>query len=322
MSSQGPPSKQFTVTIVGGGIGGLALAIGLIRRNVPVEIFEAAAAFGEVGLGLSMGPAAHRAMPLIDPHIREIYDSLVTQHSDSPGFEEFQQTWFEIVWASGPAAGEILMNLKAPPSGQTTLRRADFLDALVKLIPEGVAHFGKRLTKLEETSQGVLLDFADGTSTVADVVVGCDGIRSKVKEAIFGSETEHMQPHYSGMYCYRAVLDMETAVETLGERRARISTLYIGKATYAITYPIMRAKKVNVGLHKHSGTWPNKAWVQSVPRDVMEQDFAHMGESVKALMEVSSHYTGAAIVFSSFVVYSINIWMCLENDRHNTMGHV
>lgn len=174
--------KGFTVTIIGGGIGGLTLAVGLLRRNVPVQIYEAASSFTEIGLGLSIGPAAHRAMPLIDPQIRNIYDSLITTHADSPGYEGYRQTWFEIVWASGLKEGDLLMDLKALPSGQTTLRRADFLDALVGLVPADIVHFGKRLDGLFEGEDGVQLRFDDGTKVNADVVVGCDGIKSKIED--------------------------------------------------------------------------------------------------------------------------------------------
>lgn len=279
------PAKQFTVAIVGGGIGGLSLAIGLLRRNVSVQIYEAAAAFGEIGLGLSIGPAAHRAMPLIDPQIREIYDSLITTHADSPGYEQYRDTWFEIVWATGDKAGEVLLDLKALPSGQTTLRRADFLEALVNLVPKEIAHFGKRLVSLQETDAGVHLNFEDGTAVVADVVVGCDGIRSKVKESMLPEEFERTKPQYSGMYGYRAVLDMETMVEAVGEQRARISTLYVGKGAYAISYPIMRAKKVNVGLYTLSEKWDSDRWVRPASREGMQSDFGHMGEYVNSLMK-------------------------------------
>ncbi|KAF7591842.1 hypothetical protein BBP40_001039 [Aspergillus hancockii] len=279
------PSKNFTVTIVGGGIGGLVLAVGLLRRKVPVRIYEAAPAFAEIGLGLSIGPAAHRAMPLIDPQIREIYDSLVTTHADSPGYEEFRQTWFEIVWASGGHEGETMMNLKALPSGQTTLRRADFLDALVDLVPEEIVEFGKRLESLEETGEGVTLRFDDGTVAVADVVVGCDGIRSKVKESMLPEESREKQPRYSGMYGYRAVLDMEEMVEAVGEQRARVSTMYIGKGAYGISYPIMRAKKVNVGLYILSETWDCDTWVRPAKREDMRRDASNMGRYVNALIE-------------------------------------
>ncbi|OOF95003.1 hypothetical protein ASPCADRAFT_208627 [Aspergillus carbonarius ITEM 5010] len=89
------------------------------------------------------------------------------------------------------------MNLKALPSGQTTLRRADFLAALVALVPPEIVRFGKRLSRLAETSEGV--------------------------------------------------------------REATVSTMYIGKGAYAISYPIMRAKKVNFTLYILSETWDDEA---------------------------------------------------------------
>ncbi|KAH8696031.1 putative salicylate hydroxylase [Talaromyces proteolyticus] len=277
-------AKQFSVAIVGGGIGGLTLAIGLLRRNVNVKVYEAAAQFGDIGLGLSIGPAAHRTMPLIDPKIYDFYNAFVTTHADSPGYEQFRQTWFEIVWASGIKAGEILMDLKALPSGQTTVRRADFLDALVSLVPKEHTYFGKRLQNLEEAFDGVHLNFEDGTSVVADVVVGCDGIKSKVKESILPGEIEQTMPRYSGMYAYRAVLDMDTMVSVVGDHRARVSTLYVGHGAYAISYPIMRAKKVNVGFYKLNETWDSDTWVRPADREEMQKDMGHMGEYVNALI--------------------------------------
>lgn len=282
----GSNSKNFTVTIVGGGIGGLTLAAGLLRRNVPIHIYEAAAAFTEIGLGLSIGPAAHRAMPLVDPQIREIYDSLVTTHADSPGYEEFRQTWFEIIWASGAKEGDLLLDLKALPSGQTTLRRSDFLDALVSLIPPDVVHFGKRLESLVETDEGVKLHFSDGTTVLADMVIGCDGIRSKVKESMLPEESLIKQPRYSGMYAYRAVLDMDDMVKAVGDQRARVSTMYVGKGKYGISYPIMRARKVNVGLYILSDAWSHDTWVRPAKKEDMLKDAADMGRYVRSLVEV------------------------------------
>ncbi|KAJ5989550.1 hypothetical protein N7481_004760 [Penicillium waksmanii] len=281
----GSSSKDFTVTIIGGGIGGLVLAAGLLRRNVPVRIYEAAGEFAEIGLGLSIGPAAHRAMPLIDPQIREIYDSLVTTHADSPGYEKFRQTWFEIIWASGLKEGDLLMDLKALPSGQTTLRRANFLDALVRLIPPEIVQFGKRLESLVEGGDGVQLQFDDGTVATADVVVGCDGIKSKVKESMLPEESQYAQPKYSGMYGYRAVLDMDDMVKAVGDQRARVSTMYIGDGAYGISYPIMRAQKVNVGLYVLSEKWDCDTWVRPAKREEMKRDAESMGRYVKSLVE-------------------------------------
>jgi salicylate hydroxylase len=283
------------ITIIGGGIGGLALAIALHRRQIPVRIYEAAPTFTEVGLGLSLGPAAHRAMPHLDPQILTIYDSLVTTHADSPGYEAFAQTWFELVWACGVHEGDVLMNLKALPSGQTAVARAEFLNALVSLVPGGLVHFGKRLVSLVECAatstgggQGLELRFEDGDVVTADVVVGCDGIKSKVKEFVLPFEWNLSQPRYSGMYAYRAVLDMEDMVSAVGDQRARVSTLYLGKGCYGISYPIMRGKKVNVGIYVLSPRWEYEAWVRPARREDMLRDAEGMGRYVKALVEVGS----------------------------------
>ncbi|KAL4903105.1 hypothetical protein BDW74DRAFT_169053 [Aspergillus multicolor] len=281
-------AKEFTVAIVGGGMGGLSLAVGLLRRQIPVKIYEAAAEFKEVGLGLTIGPAAHRAMPLIDPKIREIYDNLITTHADSPGYERYKDTWFEVVRSTDDEEldGKLVLDLKAKPSGQTTVRRADFLDALVKLVPEGVAHFGKRLSTLTETGEGMYVQFEDGTSATASVVIGCDGIHSKVKQFVLDpDEYAASQPQYAGMYGYRAVLDMETMVKAVGDHRARVATMYVGDGAYGVTYPIKRAKKVNVGIYPLQAEWDQESWVRPASKEDMRNDFRHMGKLISSLIE-------------------------------------
>ncbi|EKV19073.1 Salicylate hydroxylase, putative [Penicillium digitatum] len=275
-----------TITIIGGGIGGLALAAGLHLRKIPVQIYEAAPTFKEIGLGLSLGPAAYRAMPLIHPSIQHIYNSLITTHADSPGYEEYLQTWFELVWATGAQEGDVLMNLKALPSGQTALRRADFLHALVELIPADMVHFGKRLSTLVEKDEVIMLGFEDGEVVNAEVVVGCDGIRSRVKECMIPVESLSSKPVYSGMYGYRAVLEMGDMIEAVGEKRARVATVYVGRGAYAISYPIMRARLVNIGIYiLNAEDWEYESWVRPASSEDMERDTRDMGRYVKALVE-------------------------------------
>jgi hypothetical protein len=71
-----------------------------------------------------------------------------------------------------------------------TVHRKDFLDVLVKLIPPGMAVFGKRLSSITRTTSGspVILNFKDRSTAMADAVVGCDGIRSVVREHILVSQ--------------------------------------------------------------------------------------------------------------------------------------
>lgn len=194
------------------------------------------------------------------------------------------------------------MNLKALPSGQTALRRADFLNALVELVPADIVHFGKRLSSLVENGNGVVLGFEDGEVVIADVVVGCDGIRSRVKECMLPVESLRTKPVYSGMYGYRAVLEMGDMIDAVGEKRARVATIYVGRGAYAISYPIMRAKLVNVGIYVLSdGDWEYDSWVWPAKREDIERDTKDMGRYVKALVEVCF----IILVFSFWFLYGI-----------------
>lgn len=272
------------MTIIGAGVGGLTLALGLLRNNVPVTIYEAAPNFKRTGFGISMGPAAHRALSLIDPSTSKAYDALVTTHADSPGYEKFFQTWFELVWTTADKRGEVMTNLKATTLGQTSVHRGDFLETLVNCLPPGKVQWGKNLIEMHEMAHGISLQFEDGSSTIADLVIGCDGIHSRVRQCMLLGE--QIRPQYAGMYAYRAMLDMGTMVEAVGERRARVATMYIGEGGYVVTYPIMRAKLVNVGFFKESDSWAHDTWVRSVSREEMIQDFGHMGDTVRSILEV------------------------------------
>lgn len=69
----------FSVAVVGGGIGGLALALGLLKYDhIDVQIYEAAHSFGEIGAGVAFGPNTQRALKLIGPHAWDAFQKHAT----------------------------------------------------------------------------------------------------------------------------------------------------------------------------------------------------------------------------------------------------
>lgn len=65
------------VAIVGGGIGGVLLAIGFQKHaHIQPELYESAPSFGEIGAGVAIGPNAQHALQLIDPRARAVLDKL------------------------------------------------------------------------------------------------------------------------------------------------------------------------------------------------------------------------------------------------------
>lgn len=78
-TSASPHPKAFSVAIIGGGIGGLAFAIGLSKYpHIDFHVYESAPSFGEIGAGVAFGPNAQRALELIGPAAKEAFDKHAT----------------------------------------------------------------------------------------------------------------------------------------------------------------------------------------------------------------------------------------------------
>ena len=72
---------RFHVAIIGGGIGGLCTAIGLLKhRHIDVQLYEAAPSFGEIGAGVALGPNAQRALQLIGDKPLQAFKKHATQN--------------------------------------------------------------------------------------------------------------------------------------------------------------------------------------------------------------------------------------------------
>ena len=233
MSSQ----NGLDVAIVGGGMAGLSLAIGLLKHpNIKLTIYEAAHHFGEIGAGVALGPSATRAMNLIDPKITEVMERVATNNQ----WKSKERNWFEIRQDNG----ELIHTIKCD-GGQETVHRADFLDELIKLVPQNIAHFGKRVTDVEDLGdKGIHLKFKDGTEATHGCVVGCDGIKSAIRHYLFG-DSPISHAHFSGKYCHRGLIPMDVAIATLGEELAVNNQVYVGKHGHVITFPVQKGKTMN-----------------------------------------------------------------------------
>ena len=102
-SSESP--KVFSVAIIGGGIGGLCCAIGLLKHpHIDVQIYEAAHAFGEIGAGLTVGPNASRALEVIGEDTKAAFDKCKTPNlwaSHANMYTENRVVSDEILTAAG-----------------------------------------------------------------------------------------------------------------------------------------------------------------------------------------------------------------------------
>lgn len=222
-----PTTKQFEIAIVGGGIAGLTLAIALHERQIPVTVYEQATKFGEIGAGVSFTPNAVQSMKKCHPGIFEAFEKVCTRNL----WPSKQKVWFDYIdgYDKSYTAGHQDATFTISNSiGQNGVHRAHFLDEIVKLIPESAARFGKRLDTITEGSNGrLVMKFFDGTTAEADAVIGCDGIKSRVRQVIVGADHPSAHPKYSHKCAYRGLVPMEKAIEAIGEEQAQNACMHV-----------------------------------------------------------------------------------------------
>jgi salicylate hydroxylase len=181
MMASSPIPKLLHIAIIGGGIGGLSLAIGLQKySHISFTIYESHASFGDIGAGLGFTSNARRAMSLISPALYENFKGVALFN----GTDEKRGVAFRHqVGEKGPDEGKEIIEVQIPIGlEQSSVHRNDFLDVLVRCLPDGgknCAEFGKRLAEVRDGEDGKMItQFADGTTVEAGVAMGCDGIKS------------------------------------------------------------------------------------------------------------------------------------------------
>ncbi|MDB5627136.1 MAG: 6-hydroxynicotinate 3-monooxygenase [Tardiphaga sp.] len=193
-------SSQPRIAIIGAGLGGAAAGALLQNAGFAVDVFEQAPSFSRIGAGIHMGPNIMKIFRRLG-----IEDALVKM-SSQPDF------WFSRDGATGDYLSRIPLGdfaVKEYGAPYVTVHRGDLHALQMAQLAPGSVHFDKRLTSIADDGSGVDLTFADGTRVKADIVVGADGINSRIREILLGPE----KPKYSGWVAHRALIS--------GERLAR-----------------------------------------------------------------------------------------------------
>ncbi|MCA2211115.1 FAD-dependent monooxygenase [Nocardia rosealba] len=196
-----------TAIVVGGGIGGTAVALGLIERGWSVRVLERATRYTEVGAGISLWPNALRALDVLG-----VGEAVRAQGLDdvSAGIRDERGRWL-----SRTDVATMRRRFGAP----VMIHRAALLDILRAALPEGVVETGISVERAD--LDGTVVHSAgsgrDMSEVTADLVVGADGIRSVVRRAVCGE----VAPRYAGYTVWRAVVGIAEPLTEFGETWGR-----------------------------------------------------------------------------------------------------
>jgi len=230
-------NSSYSIVIAGGGIGGLSTAMGLANRGFKVTVLEQAPEFGEVGAGIQIGPNAFHAMDYLgvgdECRAKAIYiDNLVMMDAVSGDNV-----------AKIPVDGPFRERFGNP---YAVVHRADlhgvFADACVAH-PNVTMLTNVRVIGYETTDNGAQVMTSDGDIYAGDAVIGCDGVRSKIREMMTGGEAAGDHLRTSGHVAYRSVLPIEEMPEEL---RWNAATLWAGPKCHLVHYPLQGWKTFNI----------------------------------------------------------------------------
>jgi salicylate hydroxylase len=231
--------QELPILIAGGGIGGLAAAYALARKGLPVRVLEQAPEFKELGAGIQLGPNIFKAVDELG-----LKDALLAD-----------------VWRPGA------LEMRCALSGKQVTRvplDQGFTDRFQQ--PYAVTHRsdihavflkacqGSDLVTLENNRQvegfaqdneGVTVTLQNGDQVRGRALIGCDGMWSKIREAIVGDG----KPRVSGHIAYRAVLKREEVPADLWRPDV---VLWAGPRTHLVHYPLRRGELYNLVAVFHS----------------------------------------------------------------------
>jgi salicylate hydroxylase len=263
-------SSSCKVAIVGGGLAGLAAAHALQTFGMKAEVFETAPALGEIGAAVNVSPQAVKALQAIG-----VGDQVGAVGNTSPG-----------IYTRNMQTGEFLeLNDRHKAAARYgapyyTFHRADLLDALASGLDHGAIHLDHRLTGIAERSDRILLAFANGTEVEAEIVIGADGVRSVIRQALYGDDN----PTYTGQMVWRALLNGGDVPAEVLEPTGHIQ--WVGPGCHLLAYYIRGRKLVNIVTQEDTDKWVEEGWSTRGDPDEMRLSFPNPEPRLKTLLSV------------------------------------
>ncbi|MCJ8333087.1 MAG: FAD-dependent monooxygenase [Epibacterium sp.] len=250
------------ITVVGAGIGGLAIAILLRQAGASVRVLEQAEAISEVGAGLQISPngvAVLRAMGVLD----------------------------DLAWNATRARAVVLRRHR---KGREVVRldldqyasdlryyfvhRAD----LVELLAAKARDVGVQIRLLQrvdrvDPSGAPKLYLANGSCCHGDLVIGADGVRSRLRDAINGVQ----EPFFTGQVAWRALVPNRLKLENEAQ-------LFMGPGRHLVAYPLRDGSLINLVAVQEQRTWVEESWSLKDDPDNLRRAFANFGGTAHELL--------------------------------------
>jgi salicylate hydroxylase len=260
------------IVIIGAGIGGLTAAAALRQRGFEVRLLERADSLGEVGAGVQLGPNAVKVARALG------VEAALRRECAEP------KAMMSVNWDDASLRyREPLREIASARFGAPYLtgHRADLHHLLHGLVPPSWIELGTACVGCETAGATAVARLADGREIEADILVGADGVRSVVRENLFGPD----RPRFTQQICWRAMLPIEKVPAAIGPG-GRVHwdpqdyCGWIGPTGHVICYPIRRGEIMNIFAGRVSEDWVEEAWAVPSSRDELLAAYAGWNEAL------------------------------------------
>jgi 6-hydroxynicotinate 3-monooxygenase len=183
--------RKPKIAIIGAGLGGATCAALFQQAGYQVDVYEQSAEFVRLGAGIHLGPNCVKVLNHIGLG-RRLLDIAVRPSA-----------WNSLMWDTGESLFSLPLKDVAEQrygAAYVTMHRGDMHALLIDAIAPGTLHFKKQLVDLKQDASSVTMEFSDGSMASADIVIGADGVFSKVRDWLLGPA----DPIYTGYIGHRA----------------------------------------------------------------------------------------------------------------------
>jgi salicylate hydroxylase len=231
-------NSQPPVLVSGGGIGGLAAALALVRQGFKVQVFEQAPEIGEIGAGIQLGPNAFHAFDALGvgdkTRSRSVFTDYMVMHD---ALDEYQVGKIE--------TGEAFRKRFGNP--YAVIHRVDIHKSLLEgAVETGQVEFftNTRIEKIDQDESSVTVTDQNGKQWSGVALIGADGGKSVVR-----AQYVNDPPRVTGHVVYRAVVDKSEFPENL---RWNAASLWAGPNCHLVHYPLRGGEQYNIVVTFHS----------------------------------------------------------------------
>lgn len=195
MTADNPIERISKVLVVGGGIAGMAAGIRFLEEGIAVEIVDIDPEWSVYGTGITLSPLTFRALCDLG-----FTDALVAEGHAHDGV------------TLNTMAGELIREVRSPrmvdpdvPAEGAVLRPV-LHNMMSKRVTELGAdvRLGLTVERYSQDDSGVEVTFSDGISGRYDLVIGADGLFSRMRELTF---PDAPKPEFTGQACWRVLFD-------------------------------------------------------------------------------------------------------------------